>query len=61
MLWISLYMTFMYDHYSIITIDSQLLKSLYTSIQYVIQGHMHRLYCNTVHKTQTLDPQMIKK
>ena len=58
MLWLSLYTTFMYDHYSLIIIDYSLLKLFYMSIQYVIQGHMHRLYYNTVHKTQTLNPQM---
>ena len=59
MVWLSL---FMYDHYSLITIDYHLLKLLYKNtilrIQYVIQGHTHRLYHNTMHKTQTLDPQM---
>ena len=58
MLWLSLYMTFTYDHYSLIIIDYCLLESFYTSIQYVIQGHTHRLYHDTVHKTQTLNPQM---
>ena len=51
MLWLSLHASFMYDHYSLIITDYHLLKSLYTSIQYVIQGHMHRLYHNTVYKT----------
>ena len=41
MLWFS---TFMYDHYSLVIIDYSLLKLFYMSIQYVIQGHMHRLY-----------------
>ena len=50
---IHLYMTSTF-----ITIHYHLLKSLYTSIQYVIQGHTHRLYHNTLHKTQTLKPQM---
>ena len=33
-------------------------KNTILGIQYVIQGHMHRLYGNTMYKTQTLDPQM---
>ena len=49
--------SFMYDHYSLLY---HLLKSIYKNtilgIQYVIQGHTHRLYHNTMHKTQTLDP-----
>ena len=59
MVWLSL---FMYDHYSLTTSDYHLFKLLYRNtilrIQYVIQGHMHRLYRNTMHKNQTFDPQM---
>ena len=50
---IHLYMTSTF-----ITLHFHLLKLLYMSIQYVIQGHMHRLCCNTLHKTRTVNPQM---
>ena len=34
-----------------ITIYYHLLKQTVMSIQYVIQGHMHRLYHSTLHNT----------